>query len=259
MEFNRFLWNLHRESKEGHAAIERDISGFVLANPFSPETPQFTYPFNFHEVSNDELVENGDGWTDDIDLRQEIKEYATPRAVTNLDEAGKLFIEIADEGLEWTVDDEGKRYQSGFGGGGFEAVLYEDILVGIEGLSVGLHDAHPKYFVPYLFPTRFDKLQQICDAFGIPLPEMPGKLKKRERALYYLGVNRALQDFRKRHELSPNEFNAFLYDFAPKNIAARESDELPPPARVWFVIGGVGNNDFDFLEGAVEKSDVSSH
>lgn len=112
MEFNRFLWNLYRESREGHAAIERDIASFAAPSPFSPETLPFIYPFDFHEVLDDELVEDGDVWTKGIDLRQEIKEYASPKAATNLDDAESLFIEIADGGLVWAVGDEGKRYQA---------------------------------------------------------------------------------------------------------------------------------------------------
>jgi hypothetical protein len=55
----------------------------------------------------------------------------------------------------------------------------------------------------------------------------------------------------------PQELNAFLYDFAPKNLTKKNSTDLPNPSRVWFVIGGVGGNgDFEYLD-VVDKDSVS--
>lgn len=257
MEFNRFVWNLYRDSQEGRAAIERDIAEFVEPNMHSRRAA-FAFPLAHQEILNDEFLENGTHWIEDVNLRQLIKEYAVEQTITSLDEAENLFTDIADEGVTWLVDDDdGKNFRADFGGGNVDPEYYWDVLSHIDGLSAGLHDAHPEFFIPYLFPRRFDKFQKICYFFGISLPEMPGKLQKRERALYYLGVNRVLYNFRKTHELSPKEFNAFLYDFAPKNIVVRESSELPPPSRVWFVIGGgKKNGDFDFLD-AIDKSSSS--
>ncbi|MDP1634905.1 MAG: hypothetical protein Q8L69_09510 [Gallionellaceae bacterium] len=253
MEFNRFVWNLYRDSQEGRAAIERDLAEFIEPDTLSRGAAAFTCPLNYCEVLNDEFLENGIHRIVDINVRQEIREYSAEQAITSLDEAEKLFADIADEGVVLSDDDEGKSFGSIFGGGAFNPDLYRDVLSNIDGVSAGLHDAHPEFFIPYFFPRRFDKFQKICHFFGITLPEIPGKLQKRERALYYLDVNRALYDFRKNHELSPQELNAFLYDFAQKNITVKESSELPRPSRIWFVIGGVGNADFDYLD-AIDKN-----
>jgi hypothetical protein len=44
---------------------------------------------------------------------------------------------------------------------------------------------------------------------------------------------------------------AFLYDFAPRVLAAEQDAELPPPSRVWFTMGGISDNgDFEFLDKA---------
>lgn len=257
MEFNRFLWNLYRDSQEGRAAIERDISEFVEPDALSRGVAALTYPLNHYEVLNGEFLENGIHRIEDVNLRQEIKAYAAEQAITSLDEVEKLFTDIVDEGVSWSVDnDDGKSFRADFGGGKEYPEYYSDVFSNIDGVSAGLHDAHPEFFIPYFFPRRFDKFQKICHFFGIALPEIPGKLQKRERALYYLGVNRALYNFRKIHELSPQELNAFLYDFAPKNIATKESNELLPPSRIWFVIGGVGNADFDYLD-TIDKNSTN--
>ena len=54
------------------------------------------------------------------------------------------------------------------------------------------------------------------------MPELPGKLQEtRDRALYYLAINAELQRFRKANGLDPQEFNAFLYDFAVRDQQPR--------------------------------------
>lgn len=245
MEFNRFVWNLYRDSQEGRAAIARDISEFVEQDTLSLGAEAFVRQLNYYEMLNGEVLEH----CAEVNLRQEIKKYAAEQVITSLDEAEKLFTNIADEVISFPIDagDE-KGFRADFGGGQDDSECYSDVISNIDAVSVGLHDAHSEYFTPYLFPRRFDQLQKICHLFDIVIPEIPGKLQQRGRALYYLGVNRALNNFRKKHELSPQEFNAFLYDFAPKNIAIKKSGELPPPSRIWFVIGGVGNADFDYLD-----------
>jgi hypothetical protein len=102
---------------------------------------------------------------------------------------------------------------------------------------------------------RFDEFAAICHSFGIPIPPPPGKTQKRERAIYYLAINEALQEFRRLHQLSPQEMVAFLCDFAPRVLAAERDSELPPPSRVWFTMGGINNNgDFEFLDQTDENS-----
>jgi hypothetical protein len=130
-----------------------------------------------------------------------------------------------------------------------------EIFSNIEAISLGLSDVFPEHFAPFLFKMRFDHFLAICRTFNIPVPQPPGKTQVRERALYYLAVNDALQEFRSRHQLTPPELVAFLYDFAPRVMQAEQDSELPPPSRVWFTMGGINDNgDFEFLDKADENS-----
>lgn len=256
MEFNAFIWGLYRDSEEGRAVIARDVSEHLKSPEIADENAFYT-ECNYFEVIDDDLVDNGIHGVEKVDLRNLIQEYASEHTVTNIDDAEKLFIEIADEGVAWSFENEEKNFQLVFGGGDNDASWYSDIFSAIEGLSAGLHDAHPEFYAPYLFARRFDQFEKICHSFDIPLPEVPGKLKKRERALYYLSINRALYDFRKHHNLSPQELIAFLYHFATKNTMCLPETEgdLPPASRVWFVIGGVGGTgDFEYLDSADDES-----
>jgi len=136
--------------------------------------------------------------------------------------------EVIFEGTLWVIL---------IGGGIDDDTNYREIFINISGLSSGLHNAYPEFFTSYLFIKRFDHLKKICYFFGITLPDEPTKQQKCERALYYLEINRALQAFRHEHGLLPKELNAFLYDFAPKNIQLANINTLPEASRVWFSIG----------------------
>lgn len=256
MQFNRFIWGLYRDSRNGKAAVERNLSEHIHSDPTNWFSKAFSHKMYYCEVSNGEIVENGISGFEEVNLRELIKAFAAERVVTDVNTAEKLFTEIVDEYVIWPYEKQGKNFERVFGGGSDNPAFYADIFGSIDGVSAGLHDAHPEVFVPYFFARRFDEFEKICHSFDIPLPQMPGKLQKRERALYYFSINQALQDFRKRHELSPQELNAFLYDFAPKNFEyCHEDSALPAPSRIWFVIGGVGGNgDFEYLDAAGAES-----
>lgn len=256
MQFNRFIWSLYANAAEGRRAIERELVEHVTAIPTTRESAAFKHQMFYCETVNDETVEGGINGFEEVDLRELIREFAAEEEVENLEAAELTFTRIADEYVVWPHESNGKTFARVFGGGSDNPAFYGDIYSSIDGLSAGLHDAHPEFFVPYFFARRFDEFEYICRSFDISLPELPGKLQKRERALYYLRINRALYEFRKQHGLSPQELNAFLYDFAPKNLGSKlENVALPQPSRVWFVIGGVGGNgDFEYLDSADEKS-----
>lgn len=122
----------------------------------------------------------------------------------------------------------------------------------IKGISSLLYNLYPDYFFPYIFDCEFNKLEKICTEFEIPLPEIPRKKDYLKRALYYLDLCNAFQEFRKMFDLSPAEFCAFLYDFAAKNLLEIDDIEIPTPSKVWFVGGNKDN--FKYLDSATEKS-----
>ncbi len=253
MEFNQFIWELYKSSEEGISSISKELSEYIESDDL------FTVQCICCEMDEDEelIIERG---SREINLRQRMKEYGLEFNITSLELAEGLFTQIADIGIDWPLDDKDNHFVMFGGGEGENSFLYEDIYDFIAGLSAGLYDAHPEFFVPYFFAKRFDEFEKICEAFSISIPEIPGKLKKRERALYYLSINRSLYNFRKQHNLSSKELVSFLYDFAPKSISSHPKREiLPPAARIWFVIGGVGENgDFDYLECASPRSYLHS-
>lgn len=81
----------------------------------------------------------------------------------------------------------------------------------------------PSLFVPLYFPFNFNVIRQIAETFGIQLPEVPLEKDYRGRFLYYGQICEAFSQFRKEHDLTPYEFLAFLYDFAPKYIGGIDS------------------------------------
>lgn len=99
----------------------------------------------------------------------------------------------------------------------------------------------PEKFIPYYFLYNFNVLEKIIQEFEIELPPMPIKKDYRGRFYYYGDVCAALLDFREKHNMSPYELCAFLYDFAPKYIGGIDSyiiKDLPELPRSAFFIGG---------------------
>lgn len=110
-------------------------------------------------------------------------------------------------------------------------------------LSINLYLSFPDAFIPYLFFTSFAKLAAILDFYEIPLPSIPAKQDYEGRCYYYLSLNDTLLNFRDQIGLSPEEFCAFLYDFAPSQI---EDLEVPSTFnRVWISGGFPGPKKYD--------------
>ena len=104
----------------------------------------------------------------------------------------------------------------------------------------------PELFVPYYFAFNFNILEIIAQEFGIDLPEIPIKKDYVGRFFYYGKICEALYDFREKHNMSPYELCAFLYDFAPKYVGGVDSyiiKDIPPPKGAYF-IGGTKNDAF---------------
>ena len=256
MPFSPFVWKLYIASEEGRSAIARDLAKHAAAFSPAPRTPPFEFALYSALLENGEVsgpVEQDESST--RDLRSLFRTEYAEHIISSLEEAEQLFTSIADTGLKWQVDLGEEKRVLVYGGGEEDILAYEDIILSIQGLSSGMHEAFPEFFFPYLFECSFDRLQRIGDRFGISLPEIPGRRKLRDRSLYYLQVNREMQRFRREHGLSPAELNAFLYDFAEKEMGKQESGQLPRPSKIWFLMGGAGGNgDFEFLDAAEESS-----
>ena len=108
----------------------------------------------------------------------------------------------------------------------------------LEYFSTNLAIERPELFVPYYFKYNFNVLMMIAEEFEIDLPTVPIKRNYKERFYYYGKICTVLIDFRKKHNLSPYELCAFLYDFAVKCIGGINSyitRDLPEPRNAFFV------------------------
>lgn len=248
--FNKYVWSLYRDSTSGKLAVKRAFPRFAhLAR--HPGSENWRDQLNAAlPVMIENLALPEDPWTEgeNIWLRELLSWWLRDQGDNDLEIA---FLNLLEgDGLFYSWTEEAyinKRFWAAFGG---EAAL-EEVASNIGVISTMLHREQPEKFIPYYFEGRFLLLCNICSEFGIAFPEIPGKLQKKERATFYLEINRALQDFRCTNGLSPNELNAFLYDFAPAFFKADEDEELPAPRRAWFLMAGVGTQaDFDFLDQA---------
>lgn len=109
----------------------------------------------------------------------------------------------------------------------------------IENLSTRLCVEAPEIFIPYYFRFNFNVLKNIALEFGMELPQLPIKKDYKGRFYYYGELCEAFYDFREEHNMSPYEFCAFLYDFAPKYVGGTSyiMKELPDPKSAYFIGG----------------------
>jgi hypothetical protein len=252
MKFNRYVWSLYRDSTRGREMINRAFPRFsrsgvgfgARSQPLSFSIP--VYP----EVDEGFKGKSQPAFFAPIRLLLD----SVFRDSNTFAVAEDRFRELVNEGgfLEWDDDERsGKKLYASFGGKGYE----DEIIGAIGAVSTFLQWRYPDWFVPYYFAHRYIRFEEICDAFDIPLPPIPGKLQAAARAMYYLTINRALQEFRHGNGLSSKELNAFFYDFAPRYLETAIDNELPPPQRAWFIMAGVGTQeDFKFLDQATATS-----
>jgi len=227
MRFNKFVWELYKQSKRGQKAIarfsyldEKFIEEWCRSMEFDfddEEKEQFQasdFSMNIPELIRDSVS----GIT--FKEQDAATNHYTKTLVENFipfkfaDKTGKM-IEVAGFPYEET---DGYDY--------------------VAAVSLGLYQAQPNYFLPYNFRTKFNQVEEIHTQFNIPLPAVPGKNDKDGRSLYYIEINRLWQEFRLHHGLSPIEMCAFLYDFAQEFITPMNADDLPSPSKAWLITGG---------------------
>lgn len=105
-------------------------------------------------------------------------------------------------------------------------------------ISTVLTIIYPNLFIPYYYRLNFNVLENICEEFGIDLPEIPIKKDYINRFYYYGLVCEALNEFKTVNELTTYELCAFLYDFAPKYVGGSESyvvKDLPEPTSAYLI------------------------
>lgn len=235
MKFNKFVWELYRKSEQGVKNVRR----------FKRLTHKFIEPSNnsfYLYPPNDTIAEYPAGEIH-IDLCNLVRHASAQEKISSLDNANNYYHDILiKEGLPIEVVDIKGKKEVGYIFGEDESEWCN----WVADISLGLYLAHPEFFLPYNFQTKFNQLEEIHHEFGIPLPPVPGRGQKEARALYYLAINQAWQEFRRDHELTPAEMGAFLYDFAPQFTTAIDAADLPSPSKVWLVTGTA--DDYDILD-----------
>lgn len=239
MRFNQFIWSIYADSERGRRAVAR----------FSPVDIEFVES----DLRSLELTVSADdgGASDDVDasfhISDLVRDIAARTAVSSLAEARTLYDRLLMEGVPCRSPDGEAVYEFGH-----EMDEWYDYVAAV---SLGLHQAHPQFFLPYGFRRRFHELEEIHRQFSIPLPPVPGKHQKDVRSTFYADMNALWQEFRTMKGLSPAEMCAFLYDFATEFITPTKPVDLPAPMKAWFVTGG--SWDIEFADTASQE-DVSA-
>lgn len=231
MQFNPYIWQLYKNSKEGMIAIRAYASLWqqIRRGKFKLTLADWSF---------------GDEWFD-IGLTAALIHDLSGEVVQNIEEAGTLFQEVVDELTQESPAEATDNM----------TLSVHDLLAQVAELSVALYSCFPDYFIPYFFAGQFYLLEQICRTFEIPLPDVPAKKDFNRRVAYYAELCKGLYEFRQSCRLSPAELCAFLYSFAPNLIITETEDELPSPMKIWIVGGGVDSNgDFEFLDEATAST-----
>ena len=131
--------------------------------------------------------------------------------------------------------------------------MFKEFALGITYYSTFLAIEFPEAFIPYYFCYNYNVFEKIAEEFEIEMPEIPVKKDYEGRFFHYAEICMTLWDFRKKHNMSPYELWAFLYDFAPKYIGGTDSyiiKDIPEPKGAYFI---GGSKDDIFLDGNEEK------
>lgn len=150
-------------------------------------------------------------------------------------ESGEYTIESAMQFLYNSIKDEEKcSAQNVF-------ACFSD---SIEYFTTFLAAEIPDLFTPYYFKYNFNVFEKIAQEFDIELPPIPLKKDYEGRFYFYGDICGAFLSFREKHNLSPYELCAFLYDFAPKYVGGIDSyiiKDLPEPKSAFFIGGSKGD------------------
>ncbi len=247
MKFNNYVWNIYKKSKQGQEAINRFKNLGTRRFLRELATDDFEeYNVEIHE----KYVKEIGAETIPFHITTVVKDYASKYKFKNFEKAANFYESIVNKGIPLIEKNRKGKLVKLCDFGGQESP--NDFYNCVEYVSFGLFFAHPEYFIPYRFRTRFHIFQEICQEFNIPIPAIPGKYDKNERSLYYTKINQSLYEFRTMYGLSPYEMCAFLYDFASNFIKDAQNEELPDPSKVWLILAGTW--DFDFLDKATQTS-----
>lgn len=217
MKFNQYIWNLYKNSPEGKATI----SSFLDRKEWIEEELILErYNPRLNESFNKEII---CGILESL-WCYKVSDYENVE-VSTLDKAGIIYEEIISTGLH-LEDEEVLKI------GDFDRMLEF-----IPFLSMELNYLLGEYFFPYLYIDRFYELKKLADYFDIELPIIPKKSDYKGRCMYYWELCKVFYQFRTESSLTPDEFSAFMYDYAPNLLHTEEIGNIPQPAQAWFIGG----------------------
>lgn len=220
MQFSQYTWDLYKKSEHGKEIIDSFLPNNVFLNDleilqkFNPTHWQLINPYYYEELC--QVIAD---WYNETNFHN----------LNNISNVREFYEYILDNGFYIKYDNE-IIYK--IASGDYQNLLGLNTL-----LSFFFYDIAPYFCFPNLFVYRFFDLVKIADTFEVELPNIPKKSDYKTRCLYYVDLCETFHGFRVKNNLLPNEFCAFLYDFAP-NFTQKLTDELPDPEQAWF-IGGV--------------------
>lgn len=248
MRFNKYIWNIYKRSKQGQETIQQFKS--LGIKRFQKELTTKDFEEYIVYIEDKHINEMGTS-TIPFHITTVVKNYAAKYKFKNFEKADNFYESIVEKGIPLFAKNKEDKlvYICDFGG----RESLNDFYDCVEYISCALYIAHPEYFIPYRFRTKFHNFQEICQEFNIPIPSIPSKNDKTGRCLYYNKINQALFEFRNLHGLNPHEMCAFLYDFAPNFIKDAQDEELPTPSKVWLITANPVY-DFDFIDNAKKNT-----
>ncbi len=231
MEFTKYIWDLYRTSKKG----QKEIHIFNKSNIYD-----LSHIYDFELI-----VEYRDVYGNSTDFYpyEEITRKLKRYKVTDFISAKTLYKELI---VTPVLEESDKKFNH----------FFENI----SAFTLALFHVFPEYFVPYFFTRdNYPDFLNLCNNFGIILPEVPSRHNQEKRIWYYFEINKVLQTFRKKHNIKASEFPAFLYFFGIQSLEKTEEKELPKPSRAYFLGAGNGqpienNWDFKFLDSVTPTS-----
>ncbi len=231
---NKSFWTLFKNSDEGRRAIDlfnpegkQDaewIQGiFSIFKKFEPDADVSLLVEFLYLIEDNNILF---GWEDIPSIEEYFKDFEVFLVDANSD--GKLA--IVDDRPIWKKDD------------------YRQKAEGMHVISTMLFAHYHPFFVPMLYPRRFDVFRRNCEVLGIELPSIPKVRDYFQFLLYYLDICNAVETFRSKNNLTPSEVCACIYYYAPMEL---DSDgikemELPRPTNIWLT--GASKQDIKMLE-----------
>ena len=231
---NKSFWALYKNSEEGKKAInifcsegkqdEEWLAGiFGVCKKYEPDVSidqyidnQYTFELNF------ELA----GWSDrDIS----IGDYLMDFEVFPIKDNGDGILSLVYDKPSIKKDDYRKKAEF------------------MTEMSTMLFSRIDSFYIPMLYPRRFDVFRRNCEVLGIELPEIPRTKDYSQYLLYYLDICESIEVFRSENALTPEEVCACIYFYAPIELDS-ENDverELPRPTNIWLT--GASKEDIRML------------